>query len=383
MDNLGKSILRFFSPVKPLPEGMYHYQAPADDPRNYRLHLRLEPGGKGMLVVNASTILHMNQTAAEYAYHLIQKTPEQVVARSVAKRYKVPVHQALFDFLELKETIDLLISRDDIDPEIFLDMESTQYEKLSFPLRLDCALTYRLPEGVDPAYSPARRVHTELGTHEWKLILDKAWKDYIPHIIFTGGEPTMREDLVELIQHAENNGQVTGLLSDGQKLADPAYFNQLLTSGLDHLLFLLQPEKDQSWHILETALKADLAVVTHVTLTPRNVNQINSTLERLASLQGHYLSLSGSDSAIHESLTAAYEKAAQLDLNLVWDLPVPFSEFNPIAITQQPDDPTKHSRKSWLYIEPDGDILTSQESETVLGNVLKDPIGILWNQISS
>ena len=68
-------------------------------------------------------------------------------------------------------------------------------------------------------------------------MLDKAWAFGIPHITFTGGEPTLREDLPALIAHAEANGQVTGLLTDGLKLADDAYLNSLLQTGLDHLAF--------------------------------------------------------------------------------------------------------------------------------------------------
>jgi hypothetical protein len=65
---------RFFPSPQRLKPGIYHYQAPQEDPRNYRLHLRVENNGQGVLIVNASTVLHLNETAAEYAYHLIQHT---------------------------------------------------------------------------------------------------------------------------------------------------------------------------------------------------------------------------------------------------------------------------------------------------------------------
>jgi len=61
-------------------------------------------------------------------------------------------------------------------------------------------------------------VDRELNTSEWITILDKSWNAGIPHIIFTGGEPTLREDLPELIMHAEALGQVSGLLTDGLRL---------------------------------------------------------------------------------------------------------------------------------------------------------------------
>ena len=59
---------------------MYHYQSPPDDPRNYRLHLRLEARRQRVLIVNAATVLHLNQTAAEYAYYLVQNTPSTRLA---------------------------------------------------------------------------------------------------------------------------------------------------------------------------------------------------------------------------------------------------------------------------------------------------------------
>ncbi len=67
MTSLLKPFQRLFQPRQAIPTGMYHYQAPPDDPRNYRLHLRMEESGGGVLIVNAATILHLNQTAAEYA----------------------------------------------------------------------------------------------------------------------------------------------------------------------------------------------------------------------------------------------------------------------------------------------------------------------------
>ena len=376
MNTVSESVRRFFSSAKPLPSGMYHYLAPQDDPRNFRLHLRIDPGGNGMLIINASTILHLNQTAAEYAYHLVKNSEDETIARVISSRYKVTPQQALIDFHELKETMDLLITRDDLDPEVFLEIEPTNLVDLAIPLRLDCALTYRLPENVIPEYSPHQRVQRELSTDEWNFIIDKAWKESIPHILFTGGEPTLRDDLPLLLKHAEINGQVSGLLTDGHKLIDPTYLNELLQNGLDHVLFLLQPESNDSWLALEFSLKADLFVTTHVTLTPANENNINTILERLALMGVQSLSLSCTGKDLTEVLRFAEEKAAGLDLKLVWDLPVPFSSFNPISLSEMPDI---QNRKSWLYIEPDGDVKINQESDKVLGNFLNDPIDVLWN----
>ena len=98
--------------------------------------------------------------------------------------------------------------------------------------------------------------------------MDKAWAVGIPHITFTGGEPTLREDLPALIAHAEKIGQVTGLLSDGLKLADKEYLHTLLQTGLDHLLFILDPDNPASWKALETIMPEDLYTTVHLTVTP-------------------------------------------------------------------------------------------------------------------
>ena len=72
MAKLVSMMKQLFSPIQPLPAGIYNYTSPADDPRNYRLHLRLKSDGSGVMIVNASSVLHLNQTAAEYAYYLVK-----------------------------------------------------------------------------------------------------------------------------------------------------------------------------------------------------------------------------------------------------------------------------------------------------------------------
>ena len=146
------------------------------------------------------------------------------------------------------ERIETLVHTEDLDPVSYLgfDRVAPHSAGLTAPLRLDCALTYRLPEGMDADDAPTKRVDRELATAEWISILDKAWAVGIPHVTFTGGEPTLRDDLPELIAYAEVKGMVSGLLSDGLKLSDKDYLNTLLQTGLDHLLFILHPEKSKS-----------------------------------------------------------------------------------------------------------------------------------------
>jgi hypothetical protein len=380
MSNIIESVRRLLTPVTPLSPGIFHYQAPPDAPIPYRLHLRLEPDGSALLIVNASTILHLNQTAAEFSYHLIKQTPEDQLVREISSRYRVSREHARQDFRLLNDRIQTLIHTPDLDPEMFLDFERTtpHSQKLSAPIRLDCALTYRLPEGLDDSLAPTKRVDRELSTEEWCGVFDKAWTFGIPHIILTGGEPTLRDDLAELIAHLEFNGQVVGLLSDGLKLGDDTYLQTLLQTGLDHLLFSLKPEDENSWRALKKVISADLFVAVHHTITLNNKVSTSQILERISTFGLKAISLTASDPALHGALTEFRNQAASLGLSLLWDLPVPYSGFNPVSLETELDSPPAGAGHSWLYVEPDGDVLPSQGINQVLGNILKDPWDTLW-----
>ena len=365
--------------TQPLPAETHIFQSGPDEPP-YRLHLRLMKDGSGILIVNAATVLHLNPTAAEFAFHMMKGTPPEHTARLISRRYHISSAEAGKDFLDFRDRIQTLIHTPDLDPTIYLDFErvAPHSQDLTAPLRLDCALTYRLPAGTQAEYAPTKRVDRELTTEEWQAIMDKAWAAGIPHITFTGGEPTLREDLPALIAHAEKIGQVTGLLTDGLKLADKEYLHTLLQTGLDHLLFILQPENPVSWQALETILAEDLFTTVHLTVTPWNVNQSAQTLEKLAAAQVKSLSLGASEPSLHDALQILHNQAANLGLTLRWDLPVPYSAENPVSQETIEDGVPSGAGKAWLYVEPDGDVLPTQgEANQILGNFLRDP----WEKI--
>jgi len=363
-----------FSKVQPLPVGTHHLQATQDD-RPYRMHLRLQSDGSGILVVNASTILQLNPTAAEYAYHFIKGTEPDEAAKQIAARYRISKGMAMEDYNDFVDRIQTLVSTEDLDPVSFLDFDLAQPHSadLNAPLRLDCALTYRLPEDTQAEYAPAKRVDRELTTDEWKSILDKAWRAGVPHITFTGGEATLRDDLPHLIAHAEGNGQVCGLLTDGLKLSDRKYFELLLQTGLDHLLFMLQPENTKSWEALEIIMPQDIFVTVHLTLNKDNITTAEKTLERLSQLEVQSLSLTLADKSLQEAYDTLRDKSAELGLTIKFDLPVPYSAYNPVALETQEDAVPEGAGKAWMYVEPDGDVLPTQGmADKILGNLLRD-----------
>ena len=368
-----------FAKIEPLPAGVYHKQDMQDNKR-YRVHLRLRPDGSGIFILNASTILQLNATAAEYAYHFIRGTKPDEAVKQISSRYRVSKDIAKADYQDFMDKIETLISTPDLDPVSFLDFEraAPHSADLTSPLRLDCALTYRLREDSNAEYAPTKRVDRELTTDEWRVILDKAWQAGIPHVTFTGGEATLREDLPDLIAHAEKNGQVCGLLTDGLRLIDNNYLDLLLQTGLDHILFLLQPDNNKSWTALEKVMAEDIFVTAHLTLNRDNITLAQEALEQLAKLDVKSLSLTSSGDSLRDTYDALRDKAATLGLTLKFDLPVPYSASNPVVYEVQEAAIPEGAGKAWLYVEPDGDVLPSQgNSDKVLGNLLRDE----WKQI--
>ena len=71
-----------------------------------------------------------------------------------------------------------------LDPVSYLDFErvAPHSADLTAPLRLDCALTYRLPGSISVEHAPTKRVDRELTTEEWQSILAKAWAAGIPEL---------------------------------------------------------------------------------------------------------------------------------------------------------------------------------------------------------
>jgi hypothetical protein len=363
-----------FAKVQPLPVGVYHKQATQDD-KPYRVHLRLKPDGSGIFILNASTVLQLNATAAEYAYHFIRGTEPDEAVKQIASRYRVRKDVAKADYQNFMDRIETLISTPDLDPVSFLEFEQAapHSAELTSPLRLDCALTYRLRADSEAEYAPTKRVDRELNTNEWRTILDKAWQAGIPHITFTGGEATLREDLPELIAHAEKNGQVCGLLTDGLRLLDKEYLEMLLQTGLDHILFLLQPENERSWAALEKVMVEDIFATVHLTLNQDNITNAEQVLERLAKFNVTSLSLTSADPTLRDTFDTIRDKAAALGLTLKFDLPVPYSASNPVVYEAQEAAVPEGAGKAWLYVEPDGDVLPVQgRSESILGNLLRD-----------
>ena len=279
--------------------GLFHYRVEGQDEKS-RVHLRLDPDGHGTLIVNANRIMHLNPTAALMAYLVLEKTPEQDAIRTVRRQYRVSSSQARADLQAIQTQLAELIRPDGACPIHDLELETIApfSARPTAPYRMDLAVTYRCNNDCAHCYNARARSFPELDTDEWKRVLDKVWELGIPHVVFTGGEPTLRNDLPELIAHAEQNGQITGLNTNARRMADPRFVESLVAAGLDHVQITVE-SSDPAVHDemvrakgafpqtiagLKNALATPLFVMTNTTMLQTNVHTIPATLDFLAGL---------------------------------------------------------------------------------------------------
>ncbi|MCD6474651.1 MAG: PqqD family peptide modification chaperone [Anaerolineaceae bacterium] len=383
MKFLNNLIQKLFPPYQPIKSGIFSYR-PEENSTSfpYPMHLRIENPEHALLILNARTVLHLNQTAAEFLYHFINGTERDAILKQMSKRYQAPRETIEKDYDSLFERLTLLMTMPDLDPVSFLDFDRQDPYSgdLSAPYRLDLALTYR-QDGTETNGLLAKRVDQELSTDDWKRIINQAWQNGIPHLVFTGGEPTLRDDLPELIQQAENNGQVTGLLTNGVKLADAAYTQQLLQSGIDHIMLVLHPEIPACWQALELLMPDDIFVTVHLTIKDEDTEKYQQYLERLDSINVTSISLSVIETSLQETLQKVNEIALDMGFSIVWNLPVPYSVLNPVTLElNEEESAIRAEGRGWLYVEPDGDVLKAQGLTDVLGNMLRDSWTSIWSK---
>jgi len=153
---------------------------------------------------------------------------------------------------------------------------------------MDLAITYRCNNNCSHCYNARPRNYPEMPVEQWKKVIDKVWDLRIPHLVFTGGEPTLYNGLVELVAYAEEKGLITGLNTNGRKLADKDFVDSLVSAGLDHVQITFESHdagihnsmvaaKD-AWGETVTGLKNTLAsklyVMTNTTLLTHNKDSI-------------------------------------------------------------------------------------------------------------
>src|SRR5260370_42331809 len=88
------------------------------------------------------------------------------------------------------------------------------------PLALLAELTHRCPLQCPYCSNPLEldRARDELDTDAWRRVLDEGADLGALQVHFSGGEPTARRDLGELVRHASRAGLYTNLITSAVML---------------------------------------------------------------------------------------------------------------------------------------------------------------------
>lgn len=399
-------------PASNLPApGLYHHTHQENGERS-RVHLRIDVGSNpqeisGVLLVNANRVLQLNSTAAFMAFHTLEGASEGEIIRLLTHQYQVSTSQALGDYAQFINIFNQAIRPEGACPicDLNLDVTLPFSARPSAPYRMDLAVTYRCNDDCAHCYNARQRNYPELDTQHWFQILDRLWETGIPHVVFTGGEPTLRLDLPELIAHAERNGQITGLNTNGRRLSDAGFVYELVKAGLDHVQITVESH-DPAIHDgmvrakgawkqtiagLRHALDTPLYVMTNTTMLRQNERHMGDTLDFLAS-EGvptvglNALIYSGNGLTVGTGLSES-ELAPLLDLarqrtrahhqRLIWYTPTQYCNFDPMQLELGVKGCTAALYN--MCVEPDGGVIPCQSYYHQLGNILEDPWASIWN----
>ncbi len=115
------------------------------------------------------------------------------------------------------------------------------------PLALLAELTHRCPLRCPYCSNPVElaRARNELDTASWRAVLSQAAEIGVLQVHFSGGEPTARHDLADLVAHAAAAKLYSNLITAGV-LLDEARWARLAAAGLDHVQLSFQDSEPNS-----------------------------------------------------------------------------------------------------------------------------------------
>ncbi len=408
MNNILSRVKNLFSsePSIGLPPSGVHSFTRQEQNEKSKIHLRIDKDQHAILLVNASRIVHLNPTAALMAYLALNQMPKERAGRVISRIYRVSCEQAISDYAQFVEQLDELLRPDGACPIHDLGIETIHpfSARPSAPYRMDLALTYRCNNNCSHCYNARPRSFPELSTSQWKTILDRLWDLGIPHIVFTGGEPTLRTDLPELIAHAQQLGQITGVNSNGRRFADKEYVLELIHAGLDHVQITLEShdssihdqmvKSEHAWeqtvagirHVIDTSLY----VMTNTTLLRQNSPYLMQTLQFLADLsmptiglnaliyagKGREIDSGIPEEELHLLLELARKMTSENQQRLIWYTPTQYCNFDPVQMELGVKGCTAALYN--MCIEPNGDVLPCQSFYQPVGNLLSDSWESIW-----
>ncbi|HJN17152.1 MAG TPA: radical SAM protein [Armatimonadota bacterium] len=378
-----------------------------------RDHVFIRPED-GLLILRPNRTQHLNGTAVEMLTMLYEQPEVDApgVVRAIAGKYGVDEQTIAKDLDNLLLSLHRLLNDDPLGGPSVRMTPFGQHE-IKFPVLSEIALTYRCTHRCSFCYAsagPRGDRSGEMSTDDAKRVIDRIYDEaHVPTISFTGGEPTLRHDLPELIAHAKGRGMRANLITNGIRCAKPEYVAQLKAAELDSAQVSLEAADaethdaitkvptsfERSIRAVRNLRAAEIHTHTNTTICPENADHVLALVDfALDELGSEYLSMNmvirtGAAvtagempktieySDIGDILTPIIDRAQERGIRLVWYSPVPYCIFNPI--TAGIGSNSCAAADGLLSIGPTGEVLPCSSFEEGIGNLLHQTFDEVWN----
>jgi len=362
-----------------------------------RLHLRTD---EKKLWINKKYVLYLNDTSNFIIQSLIDsaydidkdKIPDDVV-KKITQKYDVSKEKARDDFEAIIGIINSF-ARDEI-PDHMVGTTIVPIENLTSPNRMDLAVTYKCNNKCSHCYLSTNESEKEFSTKEWKNIIDKLWDIGIPEIVFTGGECTLRDDIVELADYSKRF--ICGIITNGTRLTKEIT-DKLSKAELDWIQVTLESDNESvhddmvcrkgAWKEtiegIKNAVESNLSVSINATLTKKNYNDLKGIINLANKLGVKYVSTNAiinagrgikakeqdglEEKELKKILQEAKKYAEKADIELNWFLPTCYKNLNPVELGF--GERICSACAINMLTEPNGDVIPCQSwTHDKLGNI--------------
>ncbi len=367
----------------------------------------------GLIILRPNRLHYLNKTAV-FELQTLYDDPDgpntEKVVQLVCERYGAEPNQVREDLEKLLYSLSALLN-DDISMAPSAHIMRFGSHNRQLPVLSEVALTYNCQNKCTFCYADAPKRGSELPemtTEQVKVIIDRIYDEaHCPTLSFTGGEPTLRKDLPELIRYAKGKGLRVNLITNGVKLADMAFVQSLADAGLDSAQVSIEGGSAEvhdaitrnpgSWAKATQGVKnlraCNIHAHTNTTICGRNRDHLQELVEFAAKeLGSSYFSMNmviRTGTALrHDEDDMSYESMAPIikdvqrfadeaNIHFEWYSPVPYCMFNPVQAGL--GSKSCACVDGLLSVNPAGQLIPCSSFGQGIGDLLNEPFEKVWN----